>query len=497
MVRVFRLVGPVLAAMAASPLNAQTIWEPKGSRFSDVDWSGWYVGAHFGTTAATSDWTVGPAEAAAAAAGRTNLTHGLDVFKGSGSFAGGLHGGYIIVGPSRIFLGIEADASFPNSVSGTGVAPGIASYRDTVLHLGSVRGRAGYMLGNDWLIYGTGGFAWSYDQLTRTDVGGIAVPAGTDESRLLWRFGWTAGAGIELPVASDWSARLEYLYSGFDDRSKTFPGTPEAFNSDLALHQIRFGLNYKLSADAPRNDGRPVIEPFATFKDDIWSVHGQTTFVEQYAASFRAPYRGPNSLRPNEGRETFDATAYLGLRPWQGAEIWINPEIDQGFGLSGTLGAAGFPSGEAYKKGADYPYTRLHRAFIRQTIDLGGEPQTREPAINQFAARQTADRLVLTTGKFSVGDIFDTNKYAHDPRSDFLNCRSSTPAPSTTPPRLGATRSVGRRNGIKLHGRCAVGCSICRSRPTALTSIRASDNFSGSAKSNIATTYLGSPASSR
>ena len=42
-------------------------------------------------------------------------------------------------------------------------------------------------------------------------------------------------------------------------------------------------------------------------------------------------------------------------------------------------------------------------------------------AINQFASSQTADRLVFTVGKFSVVDIFDSNKYAHDPRGDFLN----------------------------------------------------------------------------
>jgi high affinity Mn2+ porin len=29
--------------------------------------------------------------------------------------------------------------------------------------------------------------------------------------------------------------------------------------------------------------------------------------------------------------------------------------------------------------------------------------------------------LVITIGKFGVPDIFDTNKYAHDPRNDFLN----------------------------------------------------------------------------
>lgn len=28
---------------------------------------------------------------------------------------------------------------------------------------------------------------------------------------------------------------------------------------------------------------------------------------------------------------------------------------------------------------------------------------------------------MITIGKFSVGDIFDTNRYAHDLRSDFLN----------------------------------------------------------------------------
>ncbi len=112
---------------------------------------------------------------------------------------------------------------------------------------------------------------------------------------------------------------------------------------------------------------------------------------------------------------------YAGVRLWQGAEAWINPEIDQGFGLSGSVGAAGFPSGEAYKVGADYPYTRLHRAFLRQTIDLGGDSQKVDGGLNQFSGSQTSDRLVLTVGKVGVVDIFDTNKYAHDPRGDFMN----------------------------------------------------------------------------
>jgi len=89
--------------------------------------------------------------------------------------------------------------------------------------------------------------------------------------------------------------------------------------------------------------------------------------------------------------------------------------------LANTLGVAGFTSGEAYKIGQAYPYARLPRAFIRQTIDLGGETQKIEAGATQFAGSQTANRLVLTIGKLSVVDIFDTNKYAHDPRTDFLN----------------------------------------------------------------------------
>jgi len=155
---------------------------------------------------------------------------------------------------------------------------------------------------------------------------------------------------------------------------------------------------------------------------ESWAIHGQATFVVQANARFRSPYQGPNSLdHHSHAKETFDATAYVGVRPWAGAEIWVNPEIDQGFGLSNTLGAAGFPSGEAYKVGKKYPYWKLPRWFLRQTIDLGGESEKVDADLNQLAGHQTANRLVLTLGKFSVVDVFDTNALAHDPRSDFLN----------------------------------------------------------------------------
>jgi high affinity Mn2+ porin len=153
-----------------------------------------------------------------------------------------------------------------------------------------------------------------------------------------------------------------------------------------------------------------------------WAVFGQLTNVTQRNNVFRSPYSGANSLDPHGGtEETTDATVYLGRRLWRGAEAWINPEVDQGFGLSGTLGAAGFPSGEAYKIGANAPYLRLPRAFVRQYIALGEVEESVETAVNQLAYQRAAKALTITVGKFSVVDIFDTNRYAHDPRTDFMN----------------------------------------------------------------------------
>lgn len=153
-----------------------------------------------------------------------------------------------------------------------------------------------------------------------------------------------------------------------------------------------------------------------------WAVHGQFTSVAQYHPAFHAAYSGPNSLNSGDrGVTSNDATLFLGVRPWSGAEIWINPEIDQGFGLSNTQGVAGFPNDEAVRIGRSTPYVRLQRWFFRQTIDLGGPDDKAEADKNQLAQPQSANRLVLTIGKISVVDIFDTNKYANDSRTDFLN----------------------------------------------------------------------------
>jgi high affinity Mn2+ porin len=159
----------------------------------------------------------------------------------------------------------------------------------------------------------------------------------------------------------------------------------------------------------------------AVADDEVFAVHGQFTYVEQETSAFNAPYRGAHSLSPDRGAETTDATLYVGAKLWPGGEAWLNGELDQGFGLDDTTGAAGFPSGEAYKVGKNQPYLRLQRAFVRQTLNLQGDLRETEAGANQLRAIHSDDRVVITVGKFSVVDIFDTNQYAHDARADFLN----------------------------------------------------------------------------
>jgi high affinity Mn2+ porin len=173
----------------------------------------------------------------------------------------------------------------------------------------------------------------------------------------------------------------------------------------------------------PQPQGIPITpEQAEQVEQEIWAIHGQATNVWLLQPAFRSPYRGPQSLSPAaNGRETVDATLYAGIRPWPGAEIWINPEVDQGFGLSNTFGVAGYPSGEAFKVGKVDPYFLVQRGFLRQTVDLGGQTEKLDPDLNQLGGTQTANRLVFTLGKYSVVDIFDTNKYSHDPRNDFFN----------------------------------------------------------------------------
>jgi len=403
------------ADMAAMPLKAPAL--------PAFDWTGLYVGGHFGYAWGNSDWTAST-PGAPDIFGSINLFQPFDPFNEAGSYLTGLQVGYNRMLPKRVVLGVEADASFPGFPDRSGISTGgisnfvspllgPESYSETMLHSGTLRGRVGFAPGA-WLFYATAGFAWTYDKLTLTQLAD-----GTVESAFHWRLGWAAGVGVEKPIASHWTMKVEYLLTDYGFTSVIFPAAGQRFNSDFALQQLRVGLNYRF---AEGTTSARKGETAAGGEDDRLSLHGQATFVEQAYPRIRSPYEGPNSLPASGlGRETFDLTLFAGLRLWQGAELWFNPEIDQGFGVANTHGAAGFPSAEAYKIGSVYPYARIQRGFLRQTVDLGGKSEKVDADMNQFASTRTADRLVFTVGRFAITDIFDTNKYANNAKTDFLN----------------------------------------------------------------------------
>jgi high affinity Mn2+ porin len=156
--------------------------------------------------------------------------------------------------------------------------------------------------------------------------------------------------------------------------------------------------------------------------NERFSVHGQSTFVEQYHPAFHSAYTGPLSLDPgSDADETLSVSLFLGARLGRGAEVYVDPEMLQGFGLSNTTGIAGFTNGEAFKVGTKYPVFKLSRLFVRQTFALDGETEALEATQNQLGGRRPTDRIAVTVGKYAVVDIFDDNTYAHDSRAAFLN----------------------------------------------------------------------------
>ena len=175
-----------------------------------------------------------------------------------------------------------------------------------------------------------------------------------------------------------------------------------------------------VDAPDPVTSATPLIRDIKA--PESWNAHGQFTLVAQSHTRFNSPYSGENSLYSGSStKETADVTLFLGARLWRGGEFYLNPEIDQGFGLSNTVGIAGFPSGEAYKVGRSQPYFRLNRGFVRHVVDLAGVEERVNSGVNALGGTRSSSNITVTVGKFSAVDVFDNNVYAHDPRSDFLN----------------------------------------------------------------------------
>ena len=160
----------------------------------------------------------------------------------------------------------------------------------------------------------------------------------------------------------------------------------------------------------------------ATAEPEKWNAHLQSTYVWQRKRAFSAPYSGPMSLSPERERSySLTATASFGYRPWAGGEVYLDLEGAKGIALSHLAGLGGPTNGELAKTAGSQFKVYRARAYLRQTWNQGGELEAVESDAGQLAGMVDKRRTVLTVGNMAVIDLFDDNRYNHDPRTQFMN----------------------------------------------------------------------------
>jgi outer membrane immunogenic protein len=197
------MMAAAAACVAVMPVEAADIMRnspymaPPASGFV---WTGAYVGANLGY-----QW---------ASATHTDAN--------PNGFAGGVQGGYNLqIG--QWVVGAETDLQLSSADDR------FASWKFSNPWFGTLRARGGYAM-NNILLYATLGMAY----------GGGEIDPGGGLTETVTHVGWTAGAGIEVGLTRNWSAKAEYLYIDLSDqRYVTFGNT--GFESSL----LRFGVNYR------------------------------------------------------------------------------------------------------------------------------------------------------------------------------------------------------------------------------------------------------------
>jgi outer membrane immunogenic protein len=171
-----------------------------------------------------------------------NDVMGLDQVPGLDSAAmSGASAGFNLQNGSLV-LGYESDTAISGKQRNSFEFPGGTAFKDDIKErwLSTFRGRVGYAQDN-WLLYATAGGALA-------NLGNSVL--GADIAQRHWHWGVAAGAGLEVRLTSDWSAKVEYLYVGLQDKSYLSPALNGAFSSNQRVnlddHILRFGVNYRL-----------------------------------------------------------------------------------------------------------------------------------------------------------------------------------------------------------------------------------------------------------
>ncbi|AXK80082.1 porin family protein [Pseudolabrys taiwanensis] len=202
-------------AASAADLPRREAMPAKAPMYAPLyNWTGLYVGVNLG-----GGWS------------DANSNFG----KASGVVGGGQIGYNWQAAGSPFVLGLEADiqgTSIKNSADLGGGITGDAK----VPAFGTVRARLGYAW-DRFMVYGTGGFAYSDTKVSLTGPGGSI-------SSDKWGSGWTVGGGVEWAFAGPWSVKAEYLYVNAKSVDLNFGGV-NVSTGDYHYNVARLGLNYR------------------------------------------------------------------------------------------------------------------------------------------------------------------------------------------------------------------------------------------------------------
>jgi opacity protein-like surface antigen len=96
--------------------------------------------------------------------------------------------------------------------------------------LASARGRLGYLIFPNWLLYGTAGIGWGHTRIDTTAFD-VRFPAFFASQRSeINEFGWVVGAGLEWKFWNNWLLRGEWLHYDFG-RTNHFDLDPIILNN--------------------------------------------------------------------------------------------------------------------------------------------------------------------------------------------------------------------------------------------------------------------------
>jgi outer membrane immunogenic protein len=224
--------GAVLALLvpaSAADLSVAPIYAPAPTV---TPWSGSYIGISGGGVWGRAKVTDGPT-------GREQSPW-FDINGGVIGFTSGTQ-----LQTGGLVIGYESDTSVSTKKGSSFEFPPNTGFSNEVRErwLSTFRGRVGVAQDN-WLFFATAGGALAGVQQN------VTSPAGAQISENQWHWGWTAGAGVEVKLGAAWSAKMEYLYVGLQDKSYFNPAPSPVFSSDQRVrlddHAVRVGVNYKL-----------------------------------------------------------------------------------------------------------------------------------------------------------------------------------------------------------------------------------------------------------